>query len=51
MSLVTGAEVTEVVRQLLSGGALGMDEILPELLKAIYAVELAWLTRFCIIAS
>ena len=41
----SGAEVAEVVRKLLSGRALGVDEVLPEFLKALDVVGLSWLTR------
>ena len=39
------AEVAEVVKQLFSGKAPGVDEIRPEMLKALDIVGLSWLTR------
>uniref|UniRef100_A0A671UIZ1 Endonuclease/exonuclease/phosphatase domain-containing protein n=1 Tax=Sparus aurata TaxID=8175 RepID=A0A671UIZ1_SPAAU len=47
---ITQAEVTEVVRKLLSGKAPGVDEIRPEYLKSLDVVGLSWLTRLCSIA-
>ncbi|KAI3368377.1 hypothetical protein L3Q82_008080 [Scortum barcoo] len=44
-SSITQAEVTEVVRKLLSGKAPGVDEIRPEYLKSLDVVGLSWLTR------
>ncbi|KAK3540202.1 hypothetical protein QTP70_028393 [Hemibagrus guttatus] len=49
-SFITQAEVTEVVQQLLSGKAPGVDEIHPEYLKSLDVVGLSWLTRLCNIA-
>ncbi|KAK3521039.1 hypothetical protein QTP86_018753 [Hemibagrus guttatus] len=49
-SLITQAEVTEVVQQLLGGKAPGVDEIRPEYLKSLDVVGLSWLTRLCNIA-
>ncbi|KAI3356997.1 hypothetical protein L3Q82_003633 [Scortum barcoo] len=49
-SSITQAEVTEVVRKLLSGKAPGVDEIRPEYLKSLDVVGLSWLTRLCNIA-
>ncbi|KAI3374595.1 hypothetical protein L3Q82_021173 [Scortum barcoo] len=49
-SSITQAEVTEVVHKLLSGKALGVDEIRPEYLKSLDVVGLSWLTRLCNIA-
>ncbi|KAK3532983.1 hypothetical protein QTP70_006201 [Hemibagrus guttatus] len=49
-SFITEAEVTEVVQQLLSGKALGVDDIHPEYLKSLDVVGLSWLTRLCNIA-
>ncbi|CAG6007068.1 unnamed protein product [Menidia menidia] len=46
-SLISGAEVTEVVKKLRGGRAQGVDEIQPEFLKALDAVRLRWLTRLC----
>ncbi|KAK3510524.1 hypothetical protein QTP70_009126 [Hemibagrus guttatus] len=46
-SFITQAEVTEVVQQLLSGKAQGVDEIRPEYLKSLDVVGLSWLTRLC----
>ncbi|KAI3374056.1 hypothetical protein L3Q82_022610 [Scortum barcoo] len=42
-SSITQAEVTEVVRKLLSGKAPGVDEIRPEYLKSLDVVGLSWL--------
>lgn len=39
------AEITEVFKKLLGGKALGVDEICPKMLKALYIVGLPWLTR------
>ncbi|KAK3543021.1 hypothetical protein QTP70_008704 [Hemibagrus guttatus] len=47
---ITQAEVIEVVQQLLSGKAPGVDEIRPEYLKSLDVVGLSWLTRLCNIA-
>uniref|UniRef100_A0A671V1W2 Reverse transcriptase domain-containing protein n=1 Tax=Sparus aurata TaxID=8175 RepID=A0A671V1W2_SPAAU len=47
---ITQAEVTEVVRKLLSGKAAGVDEIRPEYLKSLDVVGLSWLTHLCSIA-
>ena len=44
------AEVAEVVKQLFSGKAPGVDEIRPEMLKALDIVGLSWLTRLCNVA-
>ncbi|TWW73571.1 hypothetical protein D4764_15G0009650 [Takifugu flavidus] len=49
-SHISGAEVAEVVKKLLGGKALGVDEIRPEFLKALDVVGLSWLTRLCNIA-
>ncbi|KAK3512562.1 hypothetical protein QTP70_017239, partial [Hemibagrus guttatus] len=49
-SFITQAEVTEVVQQLLSGKAPGVDEIRPEYLKSLDVVGLSWLTCLCNIA-
>ncbi|KAI3361693.1 hypothetical protein L3Q82_002045 [Scortum barcoo] len=49
-SSVTQAEVTKVVRKLLCGKALGVDEIRLEYLKSLDDVGLSWLTRLCNIA-
>ncbi|KAK3560466.1 hypothetical protein QTP86_009626 [Hemibagrus guttatus] len=49
-SIITQAEVTEVVQQLLGGKAPGVDEICPEYLKSLDVVGLSWLTRLCNIA-
>lgn len=49
-SSITQAEVTEVVKKLLSGKAQGMGEIRPEYLKSLDVVGLFWLTRLCSIA-
>uniref|UniRef100_A0AAQ4S6N9 Reverse transcriptase domain-containing protein n=1 Tax=Gasterosteus aculeatus aculeatus TaxID=481459 RepID=A0AAQ4S6N9_GASAC len=43
-------EVTEVVKQLRSGKAPGIDEIRPEMLKAMGVGGLSWMTRFFNIA-
>uniref|UniRef100_A0A3B4U0H0 Ig-like domain-containing protein n=1 Tax=Seriola dumerili TaxID=41447 RepID=A0A3B4U0H0_SERDU len=42
--LISGAEVTEVVKQLRGGGAPGIDEIHPGYLKALDVVGLSWLS-------
>uniref|UniRef100_A0A8C6KM13 Reverse transcriptase domain-containing protein n=1 Tax=Nothobranchius furzeri TaxID=105023 RepID=A0A8C6KM13_NOTFU len=47
---LSGAEVAEVVKQLHSGGAPGVDEIHPGYLKTMDVVGLLWLTRLCNIA-
>uniref|UniRef100_A0A8C6NUK4 Reverse transcriptase domain-containing protein n=1 Tax=Nothobranchius furzeri TaxID=105023 RepID=A0A8C6NUK4_NOTFU len=47
---ISGAEVAEVVKQLHSGRAPGVDEIHPGYLKAMDVVRLSWLTRLCNIA-
>ena len=44
-SLISLGEVTEVVKQLHSGKAPGVDEICPEMLKALGVEGLSWLTR------
>ncbi|KAK3543034.1 hypothetical protein QTP70_008748 [Hemibagrus guttatus] len=49
-SIITQAEVTEVVQQLLAGKAPGVDEIRPEYLKSLDVVGLSWLTHLCNIA-
>uniref|UniRef100_A0A3Q4APD5 Uncharacterized protein n=1 Tax=Mola mola TaxID=94237 RepID=A0A3Q4APD5_MOLML len=49
-SPITGVEVAGAVKQLRSGSAPGVDEIRPELLKALDVVGLSWLTRLCNIA-
>jgi len=41
---ITLAEVSEVVKKLLGGKALGVDEIHPEMLKALDMEGLSWLT-------
>ena len=45
---ITGAEVARAVKQLCSGSTPGVDEIRPELLKALEVVGLSWLTRLVI---
>ncbi|XP_054590120.1 uncharacterized protein [Nothobranchius furzeri] len=47
---ILGAEVVEVVKQLHSGRAPGVDEIHPGYLKAMDVVGLSWLTCLCNIA-
>lgn len=42
---VTGAEVIEVVKQLLGGRAAGVDEIHHEFLNTLNVVALSWLTH------
>ena len=42
---ISRGEVTEVVNQLRSGKAPGVDEIRPEMLKALGVEGLSWLTR------
>ncbi|KAL7857954.1 hypothetical protein AOLI_G00180560 [Acnodon oligacanthus] len=49
-SSISLVEVTEVVGKLFSGKALGVDEIRPEMLKALDIVGLSWLTHLCNIA-
>ncbi|KAM9337124.1 protein NLRC3-like [Symphorus nematophorus] len=49
-SSITLEEVTEVVKQLHSGKAPGIDEIRPEMLKALGVEGLSWLTRLFNIA-
>ena len=44
-SFISVAEVAEVVKKLLGGKAPGVDEIRPEMLKALDIVGLSWLTR------
>ena len=44
-SSITLVEVTEVVKQLHSGKAPGIDEIRPEMLKALGVEGLSWMTR------
>ena len=44
-------EFTEVVKQLHSSKATGIDEIHPEMLKAFGVEELSWMTRLFNIAS
>ncbi|XP_036438729.1 trace amine-associated receptor 1-like [Colossoma macropomum] len=43
-------EITEVVGKLPSGKALGVDEIHPEMLKALDVMRLSWQTRLCNVA-
>ncbi|TWW71634.1 EARP-interacting protein [Takifugu flavidus] len=49
-SHISGAEVAEVVKKLLSDKAPGVDEIHPEFLNVLDVVGLSWLTRLCNIA-
>ena len=49
-SFITQTEITEVVRKLLGGKALGVDEIHPEYLKSLDVVGVSWLTYLCSIA-
>ena len=49
-SSISLVEVTEVVKQLHSGKALGVDEICPEMLKALGVEGLSWMTRLFNIA-
>ena len=49
-SSITLVEVTEVVKQLHSGKAPGVDEIRPEMLKALGVEGLSWMTRLFNIA-
>ena len=44
---ISGAEVAEVVKKLLSGKAPGVDEVRPEFLKALDVVGLSWLACPC----
>ena len=50
LSSISRAEVTDVVKQLHSGKAPGIDEIRPEMLKALGVEGLSWLTRLFNIA-
>ena len=49
-SSISLVEVTEVVKQLHSGKAPGVDEIRPEMLKALGVEGLSWMTRLFNIA-
>ena len=49
-SLISLGEVTEVVKQLYSGKAPEVDEIRPEMLKALGVMGLSWLTHLMKIA-
>ena len=49
-SLILEAEVANVVKKHLGGKAPGVDEICPELLKALEVIGLSWLTRLCNVA-
>ena len=49
-SFISVGEVNEVVKQLHSGKAPGVDEIRPEMLKALNVEGLSWLTRLINIA-
>ena len=49
-SSISLVEVTEVVKQLHSGKAPGIDEIRPEMLKALGVEGLSWMTRLFNIA-
>ena len=49
-SFISLGEVTEVVKQLHSGKAPGVDEIHPEMLKALGVEGQSWLTRLINIA-
>ena len=49
-SSISLVEVTEVVKPLQSGKAPGIDEIRPEMLKALGVNGLSWLTRLFNIA-
>ena len=49
-SFISLGEVTEVVKQLHSDKAPGVDEIRPEMLKALGVEGLSWLTRLINIA-
>ena len=44
LSSISLVEVTEVVKHLCSGKAPGIDEIQPEMLKALGIEGLSWLT-------
>uniref|UniRef100_A0A8C2ZPF1 Reverse transcriptase domain-containing protein n=1 Tax=Cyclopterus lumpus TaxID=8103 RepID=A0A8C2ZPF1_CYCLU len=50
VSPISLAEVAKVVKKLLGGKAPGVDEILPEMLKALDIVGLSWLTRLFSVA-
>ena len=45
VSSITLVQVVKVVKNLPGGKTLGVDEILPEMLKALEMVGLSWLTR------
>ena len=47
---ISRGEVTDVVKQLHSGKAPGVDEIRPEMLKALGVEGLSWLTRLSNVA-
>lgn len=49
-SFISLAEVTEVAKKLPSGNAQVLDEIQPEMLKALNTVGLSWLTYLCSVA-
>ena len=49
-SSISLVEVTEVVKHLSSGKAPGIDEIQPDMLKALCVEGLSWLTRLFNIA-
>lgn len=46
-SFISLEEITEIVKKLVSGKAPGVDEICPEMLKALDNVGLSWLTFLC----
>ena len=50
VSSIRLAEVSEAVKKLRSGKAPGVDEICPEMLKALDIVGLSWLTRLFSVA-
>ena len=44
------AEVATVIKEIKSGKAAGEDEIRPEMLKALNAGDILWLTGVCQVA-
>ena len=45
--VLTAAEVARAIKRIKSGKAAGEDEIRPEMLKALTAEGILWLTRVC----
>ena len=46
-SPISRAEFAKLIKKLLNGMTLGVNEIRPEFLKALDVVELSWLTQIC----